>query len=324
MIFSDSLANEKVCYDSIKSECNENGCPFKHLEEQELLEEIKNYTNIIEEKCFTKKNSSDIMVSLLPIFEENLKDSNLCLLCLIKELLNIPDDINNLAIEFFHFFKSNDRICSKFFKKLAHFSKLETLRLQFIGDGNLDNKDDDRLKAMTNFAEQLKRLNNWTLYFGNWLFKSDYFQPLFHDFNTSFSKLKHFNLIIEDFSMQHLFFFKPLFDSNISHFSIRLARFSFVNFEKENANFFVDLFGVISEIDVQKISIKQKFSISNELKIALFKNTLEIEFCGQELENIFNTSFDQMFHMLRKLKLLKDLSLETKFNAFEKYHRKLH
>ena len=314
---------EKVCYDLIKSECENQNCPFLHHEEEELVEEIEKYFSVITEKCYTKLNPKEIIISLFPILEENLKDSTLSMLCLLKDLLNHPfEDLKFLSIEFFQLFNSDLRLFSKFFKKLANFIQIQTLRFQFISEGDECFTEDGRLKILTTFTKKLKKLNECTFLFGRWHFNEDDLFHFFDNLSSSTNTIKDFNLILEDSTIEKLFFFKPLFESNISSFSIRLLNcvFEDISSSTEKSNFFGDLFITMSKIGIKNLTLKQLFGTKNEFKIALKHEKVEIEFSGQGLENLILSSLGNVLQITRNFEFLKSINLEVKLATFENYN----
>ena len=316
---------ENVCYDSIKSECENKDCPFLHHEEEELVEEIEKYFNAITEKCYTKLNPKEIIISLFPILEENLKDSTLSTLCLLKDLLTHPsEDLKCLSIEFFQLFNSDLRLFSKFFKKLANFLHVETLRLQFISQGEGDEcfTEDGRLKILTTFTQKMKKLNECTLFFGRWHFHDEDLFHFFDNLSSATNKIKDFNMILEDSTIEKLFFFKPLFESNISGFSIRLLNcvFEDISSTTEKSNFFGDLFISMTKIGIKNLTLKQLLGTKNEFKIGLKHEKVEIEFSGRDLENLILNSLGNVLQIIRNFEFLRSFNLEVKLATFENYN----
>lgn len=314
---------EKVCYDLIKSECQNKDCPFLHHEEEELVEEIERYFNVIAEKCYTKKDPKEIIISLFPILEENLKDPNLSMLCLLKDLLNhSSEDLKCFSIEFFQLFNSDLRLFSKFFKKLANFIHVETLRLQFISEGEECFPEDGRLKILTAFMQKMKKLNECTLFFCRWHFNKDDLFPFFDNLASATNKIKDFNLILEDSTLEKLFFFKPLFESNISGFNIRVSNcvFEDISSSTEKSNFFGDLFITMAKIGIKNLTLKQLIGTKNEFKIGLKHEKVEIEFSGRDLENLILNSLGNVLQIIRNFEFLRSFNIEVKLATFENYH----
>ena len=302
---------QRVCLDSTKSECHNEFCDFKHLSEGDLINAIKTYSYLIEKECFSIINSTGIMLSL---FNEIMTDSNILLLCLKEFLKHSDKKIKTLKIEFFHLFHGDLPLYAKTIKKFLRFEFLENLSLQFIGK-EFNYFDEIRLNPIKIYAEKLKRLNSFTLVIGKGIFKETGLKEFFLNFNETFKKLKSFQMILLDSVINHLFFFEPLFNSNLAKFSIDLSHCLILQSE-ENNDFIKGLFEGVSNLDIKNLVIKQKDG-NQTFKISLKDYNLEIEFGG--LDHFLINKFEKIFKCLMTFKMIKSIRLELNPSNFYDY-----